>query len=144
MAGLLSASSCIKRDPMPDQSNYYKNKIIGLAIEQIDMDSGDDVSLKIGALRVDNKPGPQPRISVNGEIMDGDYFTLTNSLILNESAYIETVDSAWQFVIEYSLKSNASPYTLVITPTFNDLVQEPIYFYVDKPISGKLEIKQYK
>lgn len=140
---VLGLNACVKIDPNPDQSDYYKNKIIRLNVENINMNTGDNVALKIAALRVDGKPTAKPKLSVNGEVVEGDYFTLLSDLVLAGPVTIQTVDSAWELVVEYTLKKDATPFTLILTPSFNDVAQEPISFFVDKTMNGKLEIKEY-
>lgn len=144
MGSLGMLNSCIKRNPEPDNEDYYKNKIIQLRVENFELNEGDFIMMKIGATRVEEKEGPKPRIRVNGEEMTGDFFTLTHELILDGPVTIETIDSAWQYVIEYTFNSDASPYSLILTPSFNGIVQDPINFYVDKSLTGILEVKEYK
>lgn len=143
---VLLVSACLKRAPLPTDLDYYKNKIIKLKIENVDFGGGDYASLKIGTTKVDPNSTTKPRISVNGEEITGDFFVVGSSLIADGPVMIETLDSAWQLVIEYDLKADASKYFMTLSPYFNEVAADPIIFEVrnTKPKTGILEIKEYK
>lgn len=137
----ISLASCTKTDS--GKEDYYKNKMLSLTIESEDLTAGDVAMIKIGAMRIDEGIGPRPRIAVNGEEFSSSFITITKNLIEEGPVHIQVLDSAWQFILEYNLAPDSSPYTLTFKPTFNEKEQTPIYYYVDKPMTGVLEIKEY-
>lgn len=140
----LTLHSCIKRDPQPDLSDYYKNKMLSLQIDQVDIGSGDLAMIKIGAVTLNQGITPRPRIAVNGEAITGDFITISRDMLEEGSIRVETLDSAWQFILEYNLNADASPYSLIFTPAFNGVSQDPINFFVNRAMNGILEIKEYR
>lgn len=144
IVGLAMVQSCVKSEPNPDNSDYFRNKIIHLRIENIEMNDGDVGMIKMSAVRVGEGPHTVPRVRVNGEEIAADFFLVTQEMLLSGPVNIETIDSAWQYVIDYNFTPDATPFTLIYSPSFNGVVQEPIYHYIDKTKSGILEIKEYK
>lgn len=140
----LTLQSCIKQDPQPDLSDYYKNKMLSLQIDQVDIGSADLAMIKIGAVTLNQGLTPRPRIAVNGEELSGDFITISRDMLEDGPVRVETLDSAWQFILEYNLNADASPYSLTFTPAFNGIAQDPINFYVDRALNGILEIKEYR
>lgn len=142
----VSWTSCKKVETDPNALDYYKNKNIILTISSEDFDDGDMVSIKISAVRVGDKWAPNPKILIDGHEVEGEYGVITSDHISNGSVTITATDKAWQFVAEYTVATNGTPFTLVWNSTFDDVAQEPIKLEVLSPISknGLIEIKEYK
>lgn len=145
VAATLSIVSCKKTEDV-NANNFYNNKILTLKIENEEIDAGDFVSMRVAAVRVGDKPLPNATLIVNGQEILHPYVDINTEMIEDGVVMIETKDSAWQFVVEYDFKANTSPYSLMITPTFNGKAQESKHFWVSTstPHKGKLEIKEYQ
>lgn len=138
--------SCEKVDTDPDALDYYKNKNIVLTISSENFDAGDNLHVKISAIHVGDSWIPNPKIMINGTAVEGEYAVLTSEMLADGPITITSTDKAWQYVAEYTLSSNATPYGLLWSSTFDDVAQDPIYIEVNSSISktGIIEIKEYK
>lgn len=138
-------SSCTKTKNDPEALDYYKNKDIVLTLSSENIQASDLYDVKISAVALGDRPNGNPKLIVNGTMIDADYAVINKDMILDGPVTITATDKAWQFVAEYTARSS-SGFTVKWNSTFNGVPQKEYLHNVNSVtnIKGYIEVKEYE